>query len=198
MRSVQPAAYPLSWLRYSSSSMEAYGAEYFTCRLQCLYPLSKPLLLYLFAYLILPSKLLLAAQNVPTPLPPLSSTPDQQATCLDRVATRAIFTWLLSNIFLLPKSDRTQRTNKCSSANAPASPAAARFKAWVYDGTVVETVGSIPAGGHNPLQTWSGPESSRKLRFPDFMTTAQDGGKVVSLTHRPPLTPGNAPGIHFC
>ena len=26
----------------------------------------------------------------------------------------------------------------------------------------------------------------RKLRFPDFMTTAQDGGKV-SLKHRPPL-----------
>ena len=24
---------------------------------------------------------------------------------------------------------------------------------------------------------------SRKLSFPDFMTTAQDGGKVVSLTH---------------
>jgi len=23
--------------------------------------------------------------------------------------------------------------------------------------------------------------------FPDFMTTAQDGGKVISLTHRPPL-----------
>jgi len=38
-----------------------------------------------------------------------------------------------------------------------------------------------------PLQTWSGPEGSRKLRFSDFMTTAQDGGKVVSLTHRPPL-----------
>jgi len=31
------------------------------------------------------------------------------------------------------------------------------------------------------------------LRFPDFMTTAQDGGKVVSLTHRPPLPPGNTP-----
>jgi hypothetical protein len=27
----------------------------------------------------------------------------------------------------------------------------------------------------------------RKLRFPDYMTTAQDGGKVVSLTRRPPL-----------
>ena len=40
-----------------------------------------------------------------------------------------------------------------------------------------------------PLQAWSGPEGSRKLMFPDFMTTAQDGGKVVSLTHRPPLPP---------
>jgi len=48
------------------------------------------------------------------------------------------------------------------------------------------------------LQAWSGPEGSRKLRFPDFMTTAQDGGKVVSLTHRPPLPPGNTPGTHFC
>ena len=38
---------------------------------------------------------------------------------------------------------------------------------------------------------------SRNLRFPDFMTT-QDGGKVVSLTHRPPLPPGNTPGTHFC
>jgi len=32
-----------------------------------------------------------------------------------------------------------------------------------------------------PLQAWSGPEGSRKLRFPDFMTTAQDGGKVSAL-----------------
>ena len=39
------------------------------------------------------------------------------------------------------------------------------------------------------LQAWSGPEGSRKLRFPDFMTTAQDGGKVVSLMHRPSLPP---------
>ena len=49
-----------------------------------------------------------------------------------------------------------------------------------------------------PLHGWSGPEGSTKLRFPDFMTTAQDGGKVVSLTHRPPLPPGNARGTHFC
>jgi predicted DNA-binding transcriptional regulator AlpA len=49
-----------------------------------------------------------------------------------------------------------------------------------------------------PSQAWSGPDGSRKLRFPDFMTTAQGGGKVVSLTHRPPLPPENTPGIHFC
>jgi len=41
------------------------------------------------------------------------------------------------------------------------------------------------------------PEGSRKLRFPDFMTMAQNSGKVVSLTHRPPLLPGNAPDTHF-
>ena len=49
-----------------------------------------------------------------------------------------------------------------------------------------------------PLQPWSGPEGSRKLRFPDFMTTAQEGGKFVSFRHRPYLPPGNPPGTHFC
>ena len=49
-----------------------------------------------------------------------------------------------------------------------------------------------------PLHVWSGPEGSSKLRFPDFMTTAQERVKVVSLTHRPHLPPGNPPGTHFC
>ena len=49
-----------------------------------------------------------------------------------------------------------------------------------------------------PLQAWSGPEGSRKLRFQDFMTMAQNGGNVVSLMHRLPLAPGNTPGTHFC
>ena len=48
-----------------------------------------------------------------------------------------------------------------------------------------------------PLQAWSGPEASRKLRFPDYVTTVHDGGKV-SRMHRPPLPPGNVPGTHFC
>jgi hypothetical protein len=54
------------------------------------------------------------------------------------------------------------------------------------------------AGKAVPLQVWSSPEGAWNLRFPDYMTTAQDGGKVVKLTHRPPLPPGNAPGTHFC
>ena len=40
-----------------------------------------------------------------------------------------------------------------------------------------------------PVQPWTVPEVSGRLRLPDFMTTAQDGGTVVSLTHRPPLPP---------
>jgi len=49
-----------------------------------------------------------------------------------------------------------------------------------------------------PVQPWTDPEGSRKLRLPDFMTTAQDGGRVVSLKHRSPLPSGNTPGTHFC
>jgi len=66
-------------------------------------------------------------------------------------------------------------------------------------------MGTLPLRMHSaffvtavPLQAWSGPEGSRKLSFPDFMTMAKDGGKVVSLTHWPPLRPGNTPGTHFC
>ena len=32
-----------------------------------------------------------------------------------------------------------------------------------------------------PLQAWTDPEGSRKLRFPDFVTTAQDGGRLSAL-----------------
>jgi hypothetical protein len=32
-----------------------------------------------------------------------------------------------------------------------------------------------------PLHAWSSPEGYRKLRSPDFMKTAQDGGKVSAL-----------------
>jgi hypothetical protein len=56
----------------------------------------------------------------------------------------------------------------------------------------------IKKGKPPPLQALIGPEGSRNLRFPDFMTTAQEDGKFVSLTHRPHLTAGNPLGTHFC
>ena len=62
----------------------------------------------------------------------------------------------------------------------------------------VDTILMGKNGRAIPLNAWSSPEGSRKLRFPDFMTTAQDGGKVVSLTQRPPLPQGNTRGTHFC
>jgi hypothetical protein len=49
-----------------------------------------------------------------------------------------------------------------------------------------------------PLQAWSGLEGSRKLRFPDYMTTAQDGCKVCPPYAPAAFTPENAPGTDFC
>ena len=54
---------------------------------------------------------------------------------------------------------------------------------------IQETIQSMILKKAVPLQAWSGPEGSRKLSFLDYMTTAQDGGKTVSLTHRPHLPP---------
>jgi len=46
----------------------------------------------------------------------------------------------------------------------------------------------IGKGKAVPLQAWTGPEGSRKLRLPDFMTTAQDGIRLSALGSRPPLS----------
>jgi len=36
-------------------------------------------------------------------------------------------------------------------------------------------------GKADPLHALRGPEGSTKLRFPDFVTTAQDGGRLSAL-----------------
>jgi hypothetical protein len=48
-----------------------------------------------------------------------------------------------------------------------------------------------------PLQPLTGPEGCRKLGSQILRQSAHEGGKIVSPTHRPPLTPGNIPGTHF-
>jgi hypothetical protein len=63
---------------------------------------------------------------------------------------------------------------------------------WSIGSDEVHTLNSKGKGKEVPSRAWSGPDGPRKLRFPDYMTTAQDGDKVVSLRHRPPLPPGNA------
>jgi len=41
----------------------------------------------------------------------------------------------------------------------------------------------MPVYKISPIKGPRCPEGSRKLRFPDYVTMAQDGGKVVSLMH---------------
>jgi len=56
-----------------------------------------------------------------------------------------------------------------------------------------------PVTYKKPNQTLYRPGVAQRIPvFPDYVTTAQHGGKVISLTHWPPLPPGNTPGIHFC
>jgi hypothetical protein len=45
----------------------------------------------------------------------------------------------------------------------------------------LENVFSSTINKSVPLQAWTNPEGSRNLRFPDFVTTAQDGGKLSVL-----------------
>jgi hypothetical protein len=54
------------------------------------------------------------------------------------------------------------------------------FKKNDYSGIAAAT-STTNKGKAVPLQAWSGPEGFRKLRFPDFMTTAQDARKVSAL-----------------
>jgi hypothetical protein len=62
---------------------------------------------------------------------------------------------------------------KCSYTTSYAYYYKKRKKKWDNTDEVFE---GKKNGKAVPLQACSGPEGSRKLRFPDFMTTAQDGG----------------------
>jgi len=91
---------------------------------------------------------------------------------------------------------RKLKTHKTAVKHKKTSEPSSTMNSDEISQQIIKTVKS--QGKSVPLQAWTGPEGSRKLWFPDFVTTAQDGGKVVSRTHRPPLPPGNTPGTHLC
>jgi len=52
----------------------------------------------------------------------------------------------------------------------------------VYDTSLKVLLVNVKGKGKAvPLQAWTGPEGFRRLRFPDFVTTAQDGGRLSAL-----------------
>jgi hypothetical protein len=46
---------------------------------------------------------------------------------------------------------------------------------------IISSDTNITKGKAVPLQVWSGPEVSRKLKFPDFVTTAQNCSRLSAL-----------------
>ena len=56
-----------------------------------------------------------------------------------------------------------------------------KIKLWCSSSKEREREKKLVKGRAVTLQAWSGPEDSRKLRFPDFVTTAQDGGRLSAL-----------------
>jgi hypothetical protein len=74
---------------------------------------------------------------------------------------------------------RMQRTRALPDAWLSSGLCPDRSKGWISINSKI----CCKKGKAVPLQAWSDPEGSRKLRLQDFMTMAQDDGKVVRLTH---------------
>ena len=63
----------------------------------------------------------------------------------------------------------------------------------LYLCAIAKVVTNKSKGKGIPLQAWEGSWDSRRLRLLDLLDTRHyEGGKVVSLTHRPPSPPGSS------
>jgi len=56
-----------------------------------------------------------------------------------------------------------------------------QFPVYADDVNILGRSAGKGKGKAVPLQAWTGPEGSSKLRFTDFMTTAQDGDRLSAL-----------------
>jgi len=52
---------------------------------------------------------------------------------------------------------------------------------YTYILLIIKHNRDVKKGKEVPLQVRRGPEGSKKLRIPDFATTAQDGGRLSAL-----------------
>jgi len=59
-----------------------------------------------------------------------------------------------------------------------ARPASLNFEECVYLHIKDE---KVKQSRYRPGEAWRGPEGSKKLRLPDFVTMAQDGGRLSAL-----------------
>jgi len=51
-----------------------------------------------------------------------------------------------------------------------------------HKGSIIRELYTVKGKGKAvPLQAWTGPDGSRKLSFPDFVTTARDGSRLSAL-----------------
>ena len=96
--------------------------------------------------------------------------------------------YCLIEVSVMDRSIVQSSRNLCDVSGCDHEDSIRRWPRSIREGCTTNTCKKVK-GTAVPLQAWSGPEGSRKLRFPDFVTTAQEGGKAVSPMHRPPLPP---------
>ena len=97
---------------------------------------------------------------------------------------RHLMTGIRSEKCVVRQFRRCANTTQCTYTNLDST----RLLGYkpVQHVTVLNTAGNCNTvvkgkGKSVPLQAWTGKEGSRKIRLPNFVTTAQDGGRLSAL-----------------